>query len=138
MTFPSKAAQSHHNQLDSFDYAALREICRKIHQANVRAGWWSDVQTGIRKERNVGEMLMLCVSELAEAMEGHRKNLMDDKLLHRKMLEVELADTMIRICDLANGLDLDLPGAMVEKFLFNLTREDHKIENRAKPDGKQY
>ena len=37
---------------------------------------------------------MLIVSEIAEAMEGERKDLMDDKLPHRKMAEVELADAL--------------------------------------------
>ncbi|XUM19805.1 hypothetical protein ACRAVF_19255 [Bradyrhizobium oligotrophicum S58] len=44
---------------------------------------------------------MLIVSEIAEAMEGERKSLMDDHLPHRKMVEVELADTLIlhfRLC----------------------------------------
>jgi len=61
-----------------------------------------------RKDRNKGELLMLCVSELAEAMEGHRKDKMDDKLPHRKMAEVELADFLIRAFDMAGGLELDL------------------------------
>jgi len=63
---------------------------------------------------NVPERLMLIVSEIAEAMEGHRKGLMDDKLPTRPMLEVELADAVIRIFDLGGGLSLDLGGAIAE------------------------
>ena len=81
---------------------------------------------------------MLMVSELAEAMEGHRKGLMDDKLPHRKMIEVELADCIIRILDCAYGLGLDIGRAVSEKHHFNLTREDHKLENRLKEGGKKY
>ncbi len=58
---------------------------------------------------------MLAVSELAEAMKGHRQDLMDDKLPHRKMFEVELADALIRIFDTAAVFCDDLPGAFVEK-----------------------
>ena len=54
------------------------------------------------------------------------------------MIEVELADAMIRILDLAGALQLDLAGAMQEKLAFNKTREDHQIENRMKDNGKAY
>ncbi len=77
----------------------LNQLALEVHEANAK--WWTDLETGEPKKRNIGEMLMLMVSELAEAMEGDRKNLMDDKLPHRKMLEVELADALIRGLDLA-------------------------------------
>jgi NTP pyrophosphatase (non-canonical NTP hydrolase) len=111
----------------------LSDMC---HDANIN--WWRDLSTGELKQRNVGELLMLCVSELAEAMEGHRKNLKDDKLPHRSMMEVELADCLIRIFDLAGGLNLDLGGAFVEKMAYNRTRADHKTEHRQGDGGKKY
>lgn len=74
-------------------------LCEAFHGDAVAAGWHHNIATGEPKWRNPGEMLMLAVSELAEAMEGHRKNLMDDKLPHRPMIEVELADYVIRVCD---------------------------------------
>ena len=55
----------------------------------------------------------------------------------RKMIEVELADAMIRIMDLAGAMQLDLGGAMVEKLLYNTQRSDHKVDNRAKNNGKK-
>lgn len=58
-------------------------------------------------------------SELSEAMEGERKGLMDDKLPHRRMAEVELADTLIRIFDYAGGFGYDLQGAYEEKMAYN-------------------
>lgn len=86
----------------------------------------------------VPTILMLVVSELAEAMEGHRRDLMDDKLPHRKMLEVELADAVIRIGHLAHREGLDLGGAVVEKMAFNRERADHKAEARNAASGKRY
>jgi NTP pyrophosphatase (non-canonical NTP hydrolase) len=116
--------------------SGLRLAIETIHEANKK--WWIDLHTDKPLERNVGEMLMLIVSEIAEAMEGHRKNLMDDKLTHRKTLEVELADAMIRIFDLAGGLGLDLPAAIEEKCLYNAHRLDHTPEHRKGEHGKKY
>lgn len=118
--------------------ASLNEFARVCHNQAVEAGWWIDPKTGLIKERNVGEMLMLCVSELAGAMEGHRKGLMDDKLPHRPMFEVELADLLIRVFDIAASHAFDLHGAFLEKLHYNKHREDHKLENRMKEGGKAY
>ena len=114
----------------------LVEYC---HSASVNAGWWNDLHTGaplINEKNIVPTKLMLCVTELAEAMEGHRKNLMDDKLPHRPMIEVELADAVIRIADLCGALNLDLGGAIAEKMAYNAQREDHKPEHRKAVGGK--
>lgn len=114
----------------------LNVFCLTVHANNKK--WWTDLHTGEPLQRNVGEMLMLVVSEISEAMEGHRKGLKDDHLPHRPMIEVELADAIIRIFDIAAGLGLDLGGAYVEKLAYNQTRQDHKIEARLAPGGKAY
>ena len=115
----------------------LVEVCHGAAAA-VAGGWWSDVETGKRKDRNKGEQLMLMVSEIAEAMEGERKNLMDSHLPHRKAAEVELADAVIRIADYCGAYGYDLGGAIIEKMKYNANRADHKIENRLKDGGKQF
>ena len=76
----------------------------RVHAANEK--WWRDLDTGQAIERNFGELVMLTISELAEALEGDRKNLMDDKLPHRPMIEVELADTVIRMFDYIGAYNL--------------------------------
>lgn len=104
------------------------------------AGWWNDLKTGedLCGKKDVPTLLMLIVSELGEAMEGHRKNLMDDHLPHRKMLEVELADAVIRIFDTAGGMGYDLSGAIIDKLRYNIGRLDHMPINRAQENGKAY
>ncbi len=71
-------------------------------------------------------------------MEGERKNLMDDKLPHRPMAEVELVDAIIRILDYGAGFGYDLQGAFDEKMAYNAIREDHKHEARRIAGGKQF
>lgn len=116
---------------------ALKQIQHTIHASCRAAGWYTDLETGEPMDRNFGEVLMLMVTELAEAMEGHRKNLMDTHLPNRKMIEVEFADTIIRILDTAGAEGLDVAGAIQEKFAYNQTRPDHKIENRRRANGKK-
>lgn len=119
---------------DSCD--TLNVLTAEIHKINRR--WWNDLQTGERLVRNKGELLMLIVSEVAEAMEGERKNLMDTHLTHRKMAEVELADVLIRVFDYAGGFGYDLAGAVREKLVYNTMRKDHKKEARQAADGKKW
>jgi NTP pyrophosphatase (non-canonical NTP hydrolase) len=117
---------------------ALQDAC---HGAAKAAGWWIDPKTGESVTSNpycFSNKLMLIVSEVSEAMEGDRKNLMDDKLTHRTMREVELADAVIRIFDLSGAYGMDLAGAITEKLLFNAMRPDHKLENRKAEGGKAY
>lgn len=113
-------------------------LVQQCHGAAKEAGWWNDLHTGEPVQRNVGELLMLIVSEVAEAMEGHRKGLMDDHLPNRPMIEVELADAVIRIADMAGALGLDLGGAIADKLAYNAARADHKPENRRADGGKKY
>lgn len=114
----------------------LNAYARLCHEANLT--WWIDPVTGEPLNRNKGELLMLMVSEISEAMEGERKDLQDDKLPHRKMAEVELADCLIRIFDYACGFGYDLDGAFREKMEYNANRIDHKPEHRLSTGGKKW
>ena len=144
--------------MDMFDQEMVADSTRTLvnvcHGASYAAGWWFHRATGLNlvdvicNPQNdlqkllagalVAQKLCLSHSEISEAMEGHRKGLMDDKLPHRPMIEVEIADAVIRLCDLAGALGLDLGGAVAEKLAFNAQRPDHKPENREKEGGKSY
>ena len=75
-------------------------MAKEIHAQNVAVGWWDNPNPCIY------EKLQLVSTEIAEATEAERKNLMDDHLPHRKGGEVELADALIRVLDLGGYLNL--------------------------------
>ena len=113
----------------------INEFVKLTYKESSDAGWWD----GLGDNPVVVPLkLSLIHSEISEALEADRKNLMDDKLTHRQGIEVELADAIIRIADLAGFLGLDLDGAIKEKMEFNRHREDHQKEARNKENGKKY
>lgn len=118
--------------------ATLKQFQDLCHTNSKNNGWWDEYFTMPEEYRKyfVFTKLFLVHSEVSEGGEGHRKNLRDDHLPHRSMLEVELADAIIRILDLAGALGLDPFGAAIEKVEYNNSRPDHKRENRAKEGGK--
>jgi NTP pyrophosphatase (non-canonical NTP hydrolase) len=95
------------------DAQTIQSLCADVHGRNVAAGWWSDLKTGERLQRNMGELLCLVHSEVSEAHEGYDHQSKDDKLPHRVMMEVELVDVLIRVFDIAGGFDLRLGQAYI-------------------------
>lgn len=77
-----------------------------VHKANIK--WWEDIDTGKPIQRNKLELLALVITEISECLEGERKNAMDDKLPHRKMAEVEMADAYIRLLDFSAGFEVSV------------------------------
>lgn len=115
----------------------LVETCHRL-----MAHWWIDPVTGANIRENpftFPTKAMLIVTEIAEAIDGDRSDKMDDKLPQYPMRVVELGDALIRIGDLAGAYEMTELGQVVaEKMAVNLTRADHKMENRVKVGGKKY
>ncbi len=196
----SKTDYESEDYLKALEFSATT-LTTQIHDFNVEKGWWSNPETGEFIERNIGEMLMLMVSELSEAHEAHVAGVADDKLRHLSGFAVEMADVLIRLFDVAGrhcpvyGAEIvratrctdnfpaenrnfmqgvnyvsrameharkgrpfdkefaeltvwvlrmgafarvDIPLATLEKFLYNATRPDHKLENRRAAGGKKF
>jgi NTP pyrophosphatase (non-canonical NTP hydrolase) len=106
------------------------------HQASIDGGWWSEKD--ITDPMVHAAKIALIHSEVSEALEGIRKSTQDDHLPHRLAAEVELADTLIRVFDLAGALKLDLEGAVAEKMAYNTERLDHKAATRRAAGGKRF
>ena len=87
---------------------SLNSWTKACHKTAVEKGFWDT-------ERNMGEALMLIVTEIAEAMEAHRVENYDN-------FREELADTFIRLFDLCGGLDIDIEKEITKKSKHNKTR----------------
>lgn len=131
----SDATGLHINTVDNI-YVNIANLQAMCHLLAARSGWWDGIDPFDKYV--FGTKIGLIHSEISEAMEGGRKNKMDDHLPHRKAEEVELADAIIRIFDLAGARRLDVADAIMEKLAYNQQRADHKPEARAATGGKQF
>lgn len=94
----------------------LNEYSTLCHRIARQKGFWD-------RPRNTAEMLMLTVSELAEALEADRK-------ADRAGFREEIADTFIRLFDLCGGMKINIETEIEKK----------RIKNEARPykHGKKY
>lgn len=116
----------------------LNAFSKEVYQANLQKGF--DVANS-----NIGQTLMLVVSELSEALEAHRKDreanieafyldlegfegTYEEKFKlsfeqHIKdTFEDEIADAFIRLLDLVGGLEIDIDKHILAKREYNRLR----------------
>lgn len=105
----------------------LKQLCRQSYALSKKKGWYG--KDG-KQKRNIPEMLMLMVSEIAEALEDYRtgkmamyrKVSMDNKPGKPCGFSSEMADLFIRAGDLCELLGIDIDAAIREKHEYNKTR----------------
>lgn len=95
----------HETEIKGRSLNELSELCHRIAKEK---GFWD-------KERNIGEALMLIVTELAEAMEAHR-------IQDQANFKEEIADAFIRLLDLCGGLGIDIEEEIHKKSTKNKNR----------------
>ncbi len=64
----------------------------------------------------------LMISEISEACEGDRKDLVDTHIPHFSMVEAEMADLLIRLADYCKAYKLRLGAALISKMDYNSKR----------------
>ncbi|WP_147750804.1 hypothetical protein [Methylobacterium sp. WL120] len=105
---------------------AVRVLVEQSHGAMVKAGWHTNIVTGeplLPTKTIISEKIALIHSELSEALEANRKNLMDDKLTHRGGVEVELADAVLRVTDTTGALGLSEEAGAALALILALPRQ---------------
>jgi NTP pyrophosphatase (non-canonical NTP hydrolase) len=130
----------------------MNAMAKEIHENAKKHGWWETEGLEYVWRRNAGELLMLCVSELAEALEEYRDGkpplyyvvemrdenggkypaIREDvyntcaneewKGEKPEGFAVELADCIIRILDMAEAYGFDMERIISLKHEYNKTR----------------
>jgi NTP pyrophosphatase (non-canonical NTP hydrolase) len=112
----------------------IEQLQKDIHDNAIKKGFWEDPV-------NLAEKLMLIVTEIAEMCEAHRKGKKmehsidavvgwtDDEEFKRDFeakvkdtFEDEMADTIIRLLDMAKRQNVDIVKHMVAKMRYNSLR----------------
>jgi hypothetical protein len=114
----------------------LQSFFDDVYTRNVKAGWWTNIETGEPKKRNVGELFMLMVTELCEAYDAWLLGSEDDKLPQYPGIGVEIGDLLIRVGDFCGALAAGVipggdpahnPGDLMFRRICDIAREYEAI-----------
>lgn len=118
----------------------INQLIKQAHDNAVEKGFYGD------GDKNIGELLMLIVSELGEALEAHRENrfckassitidsfsivfsiLTEKNVAYyehviKDTFEDEIADVFIRLADMCGYLNIDIEKHIIAKMAYNKTR----------------
>jgi NTP pyrophosphatase (non-canonical NTP hydrolase) len=96
----------------------INDLVKSAHLNAIDKDFWT-------VDQNIGNKIALIHSELSEFFEGYRRDTgfqPDEHCKEFTNMSIELADTVIRIFDLAGWLDLPLGDAILAKMEYNKTR----------------
>jgi len=107
------------------DALTVVDLIKQAHDTALDKGWWDEEYA---VDQNFGSHMILAVGELSEAYEEYRNNRGLCEIYYRESdgkpegIPVEIADAIIRLCDVVGKYDIPLLRALEEKMAFNKTR----------------
>lgn len=101
----------------------IKEWQKELHQGAVDRGFY-DAELGEKTPIRIASMLAMVHSEVSEALEDARHNMMETMCepIKPRGFPSELADIVIRVLDMAEWLGIDLEEEIRLKNNYNKTR----------------